>query len=458
MKYLWTLALAALCVGALSGSAFALAGDSWAVAGSDLPSALGWDRTYDASVDAENDGANDWAVGYELWSCEGSTSGGITLIDAWGLDLVPATGPTDPIPMGETSAMEFTVTAPPVTGTLECDWVMSDGANVFPAPLVLAEADVDVTRFPDVDSGHWAFKEIEGCGGMVPFIVAGFPDGYYRPTVTVRRDAMAVFVRRGMDVTQTIPATASFPDVPTDFWAYGDIETLVAEGVVQGYPSGYYRPNYTVTRDQMAVYIARAKGFDLSPPETADVFPDVPVGHWAIEEIDACVDNAIVLGYPDGLYRPLAEIDRAQLAVYTYRAFIDPDDPAVVVGGPDVTAVNVPGALAAWGQGWSGTDTDPAWAYVVFDNALLDTAMATDNGGTWDITFDFRDAATATVAGTTVTVPVNAAAISAAAGAYFTVATSVPALAAGDYTLVVIVEDKQGDLIELLRTTDFTVS
>jgi hypothetical protein len=32
---------------------------------------------------------------------------------------------------------------------------------------------------------------------------------------------------------------------------------------VQGYPDGLYRPNTKVTRDQMAVYVARA--FDLLP-------------------------------------------------------------------------------------------------------------------------------------------------------------------------------------------------
>jgi hypothetical protein len=447
-KYLWALAVAALCVGAMSGAA--VAQDSWAEAASDLPGALIWDEAYSASVEAENDGASTWDSNYELWSCEGTTSGGITLIDRWGLDLVPLVSPT--VGPGSTETFDFTVTAPPITGTFECDWIMSDGGSPFGPPIVLAEADVGITSFPDVPIGYWSDSETEACKGRVPFIVQGFPDGYYRPTVTIRRDAMAVFVRRGMDIDQTDPATATFPDVPTDFWAFNDVETLVEAGVVQGYPNGYYRPEYTVSRDQMAVYIARAKGYADTPPAVA-TFPDVATDHWAYGEIELCVDNGIVQGYADGLYRPNADIDRAQLSVYCYRAFVQAtggSGTAVVLGGPGLTDINP--AIATF-DGWTTQLVNPAYAYVAFDVAELDTNLAV--GGTWDITFDFRDASTPTTTGTTVTVNVNAAAISGASGTYFYVATSVPALAAGDKLLAVIVEDRDGDLIELNRTVAF---
>jgi len=49
-----------------------------------------------------------------------------------------------------------------------------------------------------------------------------------------------------------------FPDVATTFWAYTQVEYCAAQGVVQGYDDGYYHPERQVTRDQMAVYVARA--------------------------------------------------------------------------------------------------------------------------------------------------------------------------------------------------------
>ncbi|MBN1460430.1 MAG: S-layer homology domain-containing protein, partial [Armatimonadetes bacterium] len=51
--------------------------------------------------------------------------------------------------------------------------------------------------------------------------------------------------------------TPSFDDVPTHYWAYAEIEYLVEHGLVGGYSDGLYRPTASVTRGQMAVYIAR---------------------------------------------------------------------------------------------------------------------------------------------------------------------------------------------------------
>jgi hypothetical protein len=52
----------------------------------------------------------------------------------------------------------------------------------------------------------------------------------------------------------------NFPDVPSGFWSYKHVEYCVEYGVVSGYGDGLYHPERVVTRDQMAVYVARAFG------------------------------------------------------------------------------------------------------------------------------------------------------------------------------------------------------
>jgi hypothetical protein len=73
---------------------------------------------------------------------------------------------------------------------------------------------------------------------------------------------MAVYVARarGWIAINEDMATAPelFPDVPAGFWSGRAIEACVASGVVEGYDDGYYHPEWVVTRDQMAVYVARA--------------------------------------------------------------------------------------------------------------------------------------------------------------------------------------------------------
>jgi hypothetical protein len=75
---------------------------------------------------------------------------------------------------------------------------------------------------------------------------------------------MAVFISRavagGDGNVPDGPAEATFDDVPTDYWAYKYVEYCVAENIVQGYDPVTYGPLVPVTRDQMAVFIARAFG------------------------------------------------------------------------------------------------------------------------------------------------------------------------------------------------------
>ncbi len=123
-------------------------------------------------------------------------------------------------------------------------------------------ADPDTATFDDVALDHWAFKYVESC--VASEVVQGFDPVTYGPTVTVSRDAMAVFVSRavagGDENVPDGPADATFDDVPTDNWAYAYIEYCTGEGIVQGYDPVTYGPSIAVTRDQMAVYVARAFG------------------------------------------------------------------------------------------------------------------------------------------------------------------------------------------------------
>ena len=120
--------------------------------------------------------------------------------------------------------------------------------------------------FPDVPADHWAYAAVEYAAANG--IVRGYGDGSYQPSWQVTRGQMAAFVARaiaepigeqGMEGYEA-PADPTFADVPTSMWCYTHVEYLSELGIVSGYPDGLYRPTATVTRDQMAVYVARAFG------------------------------------------------------------------------------------------------------------------------------------------------------------------------------------------------------
>ncbi len=56
------------------------------------------------------------------------------------------------------------------------------------------------------------------------------------------------------------PGTATFPDVPTSDFGFQYVEALADSGITGGCGGGNYCPDGTVTRRQMAIFIAKALG------------------------------------------------------------------------------------------------------------------------------------------------------------------------------------------------------
>jgi len=159
-------------------------------------------------------------------------------------------------------------------GNYHPDWVVTRAQMAgFIARALAGGGDVPpgpaTPHFPDVGTDYWAYKYIEYA--YANNIVAGYPGGQYVPEAPVDRGQMAAFIARAIVTphgeeglaSYTPPETPTFPDVPTDFWTYKHIEYIKSQGIVGGYPDGWYHPGDPCTRDQMAVFVARA--FDLLP-------------------------------------------------------------------------------------------------------------------------------------------------------------------------------------------------
>jgi hypothetical protein len=206
--------------------------------------------------------------------------------------------------------------------------VTMTASSVYGSDTEAKEKYILVT-FPDVPLDYWSMEQVISC--VDAGIVQGYPDGTYKPTVAITRDQMAVYISRALaqgDANLPDASTQTFPDVPTDHWAYKYIQFASAQGVVEGYPDGTYKPSVELDRGQMAVFIARSictplgdAGMASYTPGATDVFPDVASDYWAFKYIGYVKYRSVVQGYPDGTYRPDAICTRDQMAVYVTRAF-----------------------------------------------------------------------------------------------------------------------------------------
>ena len=117
----------------------------------------------------------------------------------------------------------------------------------------------------------------------------------------------------------TPPATPSFTDVPVGSPFYAEVEWLVSRGVTTGWPDGTFRPTATVERQAMAAFLYRHAGEpDFTPPATP-TFSDVATGAPFFTEIEWLADTGITTGWPDGTFRPGTTVERQAMAAFLMR-------------------------------------------------------------------------------------------------------------------------------------------
>jgi hypothetical protein len=176
--------------------------------------------------------------------------------------------------------------------------------------------------FPDVPTSQQFYKFIEnlfhngitgGCGG-----------GGYCPDSSVTRAQMAVFLLKSEHGPRFVPPPCAgvFPDVPCPSQFADWIEQLSAEGITGGCGGGNYCPANPVTRQQMAVFLLKAKyGSTYVPPACAGIFGDVPCPSQFADWIEDLSNQGITGGCGGGNYCPTSPNTRGQMAVFLVKTF-----------------------------------------------------------------------------------------------------------------------------------------
>jgi hypothetical protein len=145
----------------------------------------------------------------------------------------------------------------------------------------------------------------------------------FRPFAHATRDAIATFLyREAGSPAFEAPATPTFPDVtPATSEHYLAIEWAAAQGIVEGWSDGTFRPRALVTRDAVAAFLYRAagspSGVDLG---ALDRFSDVTASssEHAVA-IAWLAERGISAGWADGTFRPRAAITRDAVAAFLQR-------------------------------------------------------------------------------------------------------------------------------------------
>ncbi len=262
------------------------------------------------------------------------------------------------------------------TATATVPWIQlssvsGSGPNVLAAILSLNTSGADRTGsvtiagqtftvlqdftaqvFTDVTPSDYYFDAVNELA--THNITAGCGGTDYCPESSVTRDEMAIFIVRaiyGGDNFTYSPAPY-FGDVNSSTFGFAWIQKLYELGISAGCGGGDYCPTGQVTRDQMAIFIIRARygGTTVFTVPPIAYFTDVPPSYYAFPWIQRMREDSITGGCGATTYCPSTLVTRGDMAIFIMRAAFNQLLP---VGTPVISAI----APAVLTHGTSATFT-----------------------------------------------------------------------------------------------------
>jgi len=143
-----------------------------------------------------------------------------------------------------------------------------------------------------------------------------------------------------------------FDDIGGGEWYFEGVDYCVNEGLMNGTGNNLFKPDGTLTRAELVTILYRVEG----SPEAAykGTFTDVPEDQWYTAAVEWAAANEIVKGIGNGKFAPGNKITREQIATILYRYETFKNGKPAVEGDlksfPDAASVS---SFAVEGMTWA---------------------------------------------------------------------------------------------------------
>lgn len=115
-----------------------------------------------------------------------------------------------------------------------------------------------------------------------------------------------------------------FTDITEEFkFAETAIQELAKKGIINGMGNGLFAPEGEFTRAQFCKIVVEA--LNIEQAEYKDSFTDVKSADWFAKYVQAAVDTGLFKGYDDNSFKPEQVISRQEMAVVVARAAVQAD-------------------------------------------------------------------------------------------------------------------------------------
>ena len=210
------------------------------------------------------------------------------------------------------SDTQITAVAPAGTGTVDVTVATSGGTSATGSADQFTYQPAPCTAsFTDVPASYWAHQAILtlACKG----IIAGFPDGTFRPDASVTRAQFVTMLVRTLGLKLGAGNTP-FTDVAPTAWYAPSVAAAEQAGIVAGISPDQFGPNEPITREEMAVLLAHVLGSPATPGSPLQFTDAAAIAPWAESAVQEVVGAGLMTGFPNGTFQPTGVSTRAQAA------------------------------------------------------------------------------------------------------------------------------------------------
>ena len=213
---------------------------------------------------------------------------------------------------------------------------MSDAKklNVNSDAVGLAGKNADVKKMSITNPGK-TFSDIVGHKDKAAIealasrgIINGKTENSFEPNSTMTRAEFATIITRGLGLP--VKNTLVFADVKETDWYYTYVNTAYSYGIIKGVSETEFNPNGTITREEVAVMVARAAKLcgvntDIQSFEARNILSEfldyVKASNWAQPSLAFCYKEGILSNDVMDI-KPKEFVTRAEIADMLYNMLL----------------------------------------------------------------------------------------------------------------------------------------
>lgn len=171
-----------------------------------------------------------------------------------------------------------------------------------------------LSNYSDLNAGKWYHDAVHYC---VDNVIMGGTGSKFYPGRNTTRAELAVSLynyagRPSVNGGRLLPNT--YTDVRPGDWHYQAIEWATKEGILAGYGNGKFKPNQSVTREQLVAILWRHAGEPEPRSTTLRFYDSSKVSDYAWEAMCWGTEQGILQGRSNGYLVPKGTATRAEVA------------------------------------------------------------------------------------------------------------------------------------------------